>query len=249
MKSTIFFGKTAVILLLLCFSATTLTAQVGGRKGSSAKGTVKGKITPYGSIETNWYKVGWFADLNGGIRLLGATSDAAKLGAGFSGNAGIGFLVSDRVGVKGRIDYNRFSFTPGIGAEPEATGGAMSFSLEAITDLIPLSTQQAKVRDWRVSLHGGFGYTSYNNRSFKENRLESNPDYFNDPIIKGNDDMGHMIIGITPQYHFNGRWSLNLDFSTFFLFKQDFTLDNYNGQRFDGIGNISNLTFGVTFRP
>jgi hypothetical protein len=249
MNLTKTFGKASVLLLLLCFTTSTLVAQVQGRSSAQPRGASKASISPYGKIKTNWYKVGWFADINVGMRMLGATSAAADLGVGFSGNAGIGFLMSDRIGVKGRIDYNRFSFSPGIGAAPEAGGGAMSFSLEAVTDLIPLSTQKTKIRKWRIALHGGFGYTSYNNKSFKEDRLAQDSDYFNDPVIKGNDDMGHMILGITPQYHFDGNWSINLDFSSFFLFKQDFTFDNYNGERFNGIGNISNLTFGVTFRP
>jgi hypothetical protein len=248
MRIFTYFVKVSVLTLLFCFTTTTLTAQVQGRKEGVANVQPKGSLSPYGKIKVNWYKLGWFADINAGVRMFGSTSGLADLGAGFSGNAGIGFLFSDRFGLKGRMDYNRYKFTPGIDGGPEARGTAMSFSLEATTDLIAL-IKGSRVRDWRLALHGGFGYTSYSNKSFKEDRTADNPDYFNDPVIKGNDDMGHAIIGITPQYHLSGRWSINLDFSTFFLFKQDFTLDNYNGQRHDGLGNISNLTLGVTFRP
>jgi hypothetical protein len=250
MNLTKSFGKASVLLLLLCFTTSTLVAQVQGRDAAKPKGAAKADISPYGKIEVSWFKLGWFVDLNCGTRMLGATSSAAKLGLGFSANGGIGYFFSDRFGLKGRMDYNRYTFSPGIGLMPEARGVAMSFSIEALTDIIPLVTGKTKFRDWRIELHGGVGYTSFANKAFKADRLKTNSDYFqNDPAIKGNDDMGHVIIGLTPQYHINGRWSINLDFSSFFLFKQDFTLDNYNGERFNGVGNISNLTLGITFRP
>lgn len=239
------FGKVTALLIVLTLSTTALFGQ-----DLNMSSKVKAHISPYGKVETNWYKIGWFADLNGGIRFLGATSDAATLGAGFNGNAGLGFFITDKIGIKGRVDYHRFSFSPNtVFNSYEARGGAMSFSLEATSDLLPF-TSGTKIRDWRIELHGGFGYTSFANQALKRYYTEDNADYFNeDPAIKGNDDMGHMILGITPQYHINGRWSIQADFSSFFLFAQDFTFDNYNGKRFDGIGNISTTSFGVVFRP
>lgn len=239
------FTKVLALSLVLCLTSSIASAQL-----IQAKATPKAHLSPYGKVETNWYKIGWFADINGGTRLLGAVSDAASLGAGLNVNAGVGFFITDKIGIKGRMDYNRFSFTPNTVLNTyEARGGAMSFSLEATTDLLPF-TSGSKIRDWRIELHGGFGYTSFANRALKEYGRDIDEDYFaEDPAIKGNDDMGHMILGLTPQYHISGRWSINLDFSSFFLFKQDFTFDNYNGKRFDGIGNISALSLGVTFRP
>jgi len=239
------FIKVLTLTLVLCLSAFTASSQL-----VRAKASPKAHLSPYGKIETNWYKIGWFADINGGTRLLGAVSDASSMGAGLNVNAGVGFFITDKIGIKGRIDYNRFSFTPNTVLNTyEARGGAMSFSLEATTDLLPF-TSGSKIRDWRIELHGGFGYTSFANRALKDSRFDANPNAFaEDPAIKGNDDMGHMILGLTPQYHLNGRWSINLDFSSFFLFAQDYTFDNYNGKTFDGIGNISTLSLGVTFRP
>jgi hypothetical protein len=256
---TKYFGKALMLALLLCFTATTLSAQVAGRKEGGTGRSVKGKLSPYGKIEVGMFKLQWFADINGGMRMFGSTSSISDLGLGFSGNAGVGYFFSDRFGLKGRVDYSRFSFTPGVTiestsgtliyGEAEAQGGAMSFSFEALTDLIPLLTKKTKVRNWRVILHGGLGYTSYNNKSYKEYQNDIDPDYFQDPVIKGNDDMGNIILGITPQYHISGRWSVNLDYSSFILLKQDFTLDNYNGVRSNGIGHISSVTLGLTFRP
>lgn len=235
------YAKTTLLAFIVCFSITSLSAQ--SNKSSKAK------FSTYGPIETSWYRLGWFVDGNLGIRMFGATSEAADLGLGLSGNAGLGYLFSDAFGLKGRIDYNRYTFTPGIGGEVEARGTAVSVSFEAFTEIIALTTKSRQLSDWRILLHGGIGYTTFANKSFKDDRLEQDPDYFQDPYIKGNDDMANIIVGVTPQYHISGRWSVNLDISSFFLIKQDFTLDNYNGERFNGIGNITNASIGLTFRP
>ncbi len=207
------------------------------------------EISPHGPVETSWYNIYWFYDGNVGARILGASSEMANLGVGLNINAGIGHYFSERFGIKGRLDYHRFSFSPGLDSQPNAQGGAMSFSAEALTNVMHWINNK-KFGKFRLALHGGLGYTSFNNRSFKENALSVNPNSFeDDPAIKGNDDMGHIIIGLTPQYHINGRCSVQLDFSSFVLVKQDFTFDNYNGVRHEGLGNISALSVGFTFRP
>lgn len=206
-------------------------------------------ISPHGPIQVSWYNIYTFYEGNLGVRILGSTTDLTTLGAGLNVNAGIGHYFSERFGLKARIDYHRFKFSPGIQSQPDAQGGAMSFSLEALTNVLNWVNNK-KFSKFRLALHGGLGYTSFNNRSFKENALEIDPEYFNDdPAIKGNDDMGHIILGLTPQFHINGRSSIQLDFSSFLLVKQDFTFDNYNGKRHNGIGNISAISLGFTFRP
>lgn len=241
-KSNTSFIKVIALTLLLCISTFMASAQL-----IEAQASPKAHLSPYGKVETNWYKIGWFTDLNGGVRLLGATSGAANLGAGFNGNAGLGFFITDKIGIKGRIDFNTFKFTPGVGGSPEAKGRMTSLSLEATSDLLPF-TSGSKIRDWRIELHGGFGYSSFANIDFKEYRESINYE-FDDPMFKGNDDMGHMILGITPQYHISGRWSINLDFSSFFYFSQDYTLDRYNKESLNGVGSMITTTLGVTFRP
>lgn len=94
-------------------------------------------------------------------------------------------------------------------------------------------------------MHLGLGITTFRNQS----SIDNNQKEIKDVLIKGNDDMGHIILGITPQYHLNSNWSLNLDFSSFLLLKQDFTFDNFKSERFNGVGHISALSLGITFRP
>lgn len=228
-------SKTCVLTLILCFSTFSLLAQS------------QNNIQVYSKAEAQFYKVHWFADLNVGTRMFGATSSQADLGLGLNVNAGLGYLFTERFGIKGRLDFNSFEFTPGIGDDAKATASAYSISLEALTDLIALiEGTTSYAQDWKVIIHGGLGFSAYSGKDFKENYLDEE---FQDDYRKGNDNMGHIILGITPQYHLSTKWSLNLDFSTFLLIKQDFTFDNFNGERFNGLGNISAVSLGLTFRP
>lgn len=231
------------LLLFLCclFSTEISNAQLVKPKYKS------NDVSPYGAVETSWYNIYWFYDLNIGTRLLGSTSTDAQLGAGLNINGGIGYFFNERFGLKGRIDHHRFKFTPGIQDESTAKGGAVSLSGEVLTNVLAWGNNN-KFSRLRLTLHGGLGLTSYANSSFKDFREENNIT-FDDPAIKGNDDMGHIILGLTPQYHINGRCSINLDISTFFLVKQDFTFDRYNLEKQKGIGNISTISLGITFRP
>ena len=241
LNNTSFFKVLALTLLL------TLTTTIASAQLVEATAQPKAHLSPYGKVETNWYKIGWFADINGGVRLLGATSGAADLGAGFNGNAGLGFFITDKIGIKGRIDFNTLKFTPGIDSQSDSRGRLFSLSLEATSDLLPF-TSGSKIRDWRIELHGGFGYSTYSNVGWKEYR-EANNLSFDDPAFKGNDDMIHMILGITPQYHINGRWSAQFDFSSFFYFKQDLTFDSHNRERLNGVGSMLTTSLGIVFRP
>lgn len=62
------------------------------------------KIYVYSKAEAKYYNVHWFADLNVGTRMFGATSSEANLGPGLNVNAGIGYLFTERFGIKGRLD-------------------------------------------------------------------------------------------------------------------------------------------------
>lgn len=137
--------------------------------------------------------------------------------------------------------------TPGINGSTAMSGNAISLSGEGLLDLVALLNKSSFNR-YRIILHGGAGLTSYSNNDFKAYRDEIGQP-LNDPAINGNDDMGHILLGITPQWHLGGRWSLQADFSTFLLIKQDFTFDSHNGVRHDGLGNVSAFSVGLTFRP
>lgn len=231
MKLTNSLSKTSFLLIIIYFATSSSFAQ---------------NIRYYSKAEAEYYKINWFGDISMGTRLFGANSSEAELNPGFNINAGLGYFFTERIGIKGRMDFNTYKLTPGIGDDAEAIGYTYSLSLEVITDLMSLIYGTTfKPKDWRIILHSGLGYTTYSGKDFKENYEVQ----FEDAYLKGNDDMGHIILGITPQYHLSTNWSVNLDLSTFLLIGQDFTFDNYNNERLDGLGNISALSLGLTFRP
>lgn len=244
MTSLSYFKKSYILLLLVCFTSPYLSAQLEGRKITVYK--EKNYSPPKSKIVAVWYKHWWFVDANVGTRLLGKTSTNVNLSAGINANASIGYLFSEKFGIKGRYDFNSFKFSPGFNGQSTSIGRMHSFSLEACTDLITLIKGE-EIRNWRFVLHGGAGLSSYGNVDYREFREEFDP--WEDPLIKGNDDMGHVILGITPQYHISGRWSLNLDISTFILIKQSNTFDRFSDVRVNGLGNVTTVSLGLTFRP
>lgn len=234
------FVKTITLICLVCMTSSSLLAQSTGVKNTS-----QSKLSPYGPIETSWYKLGWFLEGNFGTRLLGATSESVDMSPGFNTNLSLGIFTSDRLGFKGRYDFNTFKFTPGFNNQDNSIGRMHSVSFEVLTDILPL-VGVTKFRDWRIILHGGAGLSTYRNVDYADYREEIWS--WDDPGIKGNDDMIHAIVGITPQYHINGRWSLNLDISSFFLFKQDLTFDRFSIEPKTGVGNIMTASLGATLR-
>lgn len=245
MFSLSYFKKSYIILIILSIVSTSVSAQLKGRP--ITKYQEKKYTPPINEIVAVWYKLGWFLDANVGTRLSGATSSNVNLSPGLNTNLSIGYLFSEKFGIKGRYDFNSFKLTPGFNGQSESIGRMHSFSLEACTDLITLISGD-KIRNWRFVLHGGAGLSSYGNVDFRKFREEEIAPW-EDPFIKGYDDMGHFIFGVTPQYHISGRWSLNLDLSTFMLIKQSRTFDHFSKERVTCLGNVTTLSLGLTFRP
>ena len=241
MKNKIKSYGTLSLLLFFCILSTRSNAQLVKPEFG------KKDLSPHGVIETSWYNIYWFYEGSVGARLLGSTSSGASLSTGLNLNAGAGYYFSERFGLKGRIDYHRFSFTPGMDGQKSAKGGAVSLSFEALSNVLHWFNP-GKFGKWRLALHAGAGLTSYSNRAYKDYRNKMGLP-LEDPAINGNDDMGHVLLGVTPQYHINGRCTISIDISTFILFKQDFTFDRYNEVRHKGVGDISTISLSLSFRP
>lgn len=207
----------------------------------------KKEISPFGPVQSQWYKLQWFYDLNVGGRFLGPSSDAVNLKPGLSFNAGMGYMFKDIFGIKGRIDYHRFTVTPGFINDAVNKAGSVSLSAELVSDLVPLFDDK-EYHSFRLGVHAGLGITSAFNPEYKDYRENDLGKPWEDPFIKGNDDMVHIIAGFTPQYHINGRWSLNLDISSYFQFIGDYTIDQFNKEIQNRSALIS-TSIGLTFRP
>ena len=222
--------KRFTLILLITLFTTTLSAQMMRQNLS-------------GSLQINWHKTGWFIDGNAGIRALGETSNLATNGLGLSGNAGLGYFFNETFALKGRLDYNQFKASYGDKID---RSGSASASLEGVVRLLQLFSNK-KSRNFALNLHAGAGITSLRNPSLIDYR-EKVGIVSNTFLIKEQDDMGHIIVGITPQYHLNSRLSINLDISQFTQFKQDFTYDSHNSIDSKSITGIVSVTAGLTIR-
>lgn len=234
----------SIIIISLLIISTDGFSQLNRFKTESSQ-----EVSRFGPIQTQWYKLQWFYDLNLGARFLGPSSDQVNLKPGLSLNGGIGYMFTDVFGLKGRMDYHRFSVAPGFNGSDINRAGSVSFSAELVTDLIPMFSgdESIKYRKYRLGVHTGLGITTVFNpdyKSYRENELGLE---WEDPFIKGNDDMAHIIFGFTPQYHINGRWSINLDISSYFQFIGDFTIDQFNQEK-QNRSTVISSTLGVTLR-
>ncbi|WP_107038669.1 outer membrane beta-barrel protein [Brumimicrobium mesophilum] len=223
--------KKTAILLLLSVIAFSAVAQ-SGRENSNSNNSV------------NWHKTGLFLDLNAGARYLGETSAIAEMSAGQSFNAGLGYYFNDIIGVKGRLDYNQFKATYNGVIDRSFSVGA---SAEVMLRLIQLLGEK-KSRKFSLNFHAGAGLTTLRNPSFIDFRKE-NGIADSEKFITNQDDIGHIILGLTPQFHLNQKWSINLDVSHFTQFSQGVTYDTDNLISSKNVTGIISTTVGLTFRP
>lgn len=196
-----------------------------------------------GILKYNWFNQGWFFDVNAGTRLLGKTSEQANMKPGFTSNTGAGYLFNEKFGVKGRVDYHNFQTTGGT----PSTSHSIGVSVEGIANLIQIIGER-KARKFSLVLHGGVGVATLFNPKWKQSVIDDPNRELNDGGFNGNNELFHIIVGITPQYHINSILSLNLDVSHFTQFRQYNTYDTFNAEKADGVTGVLGLSLGLTFR-
>lgn len=203
-----------------------------------------GSMSNPGELKVNWYKKEWFFDANAGTRFIGQTSDLAEMGAGLSVNAGVGYFFNSKFALKGRLDYNQFSATYGNKTD---RSGSVAGSAEAMVRLLQVFAPK-RSRKFSLNLHAGAGLTALRNPSYKE-MIDNKPESEYKGKLFPADNMGHIIVGLTPQYHFNSRLSINLDVSHFTQFMQHATYDKHNQVDPKAVTGLVTTTIGLTFRP
>ena len=85
------------------------------------------------------------------------------------------------------------------------------------------------------------------NPNWKDDRIASGYE-FADPLLKGNDDMGHFIIGLNPQYHINSSISVNANIAFVGLLQQSYVVDRSTNVAVEGVQNIVNASVGISYR-
>lgn len=145
--------------------------------------------------------------------------------AGLSANAGIGYMIDPKFGIRGGIEFDRASSTNDLTGASTASN-ILSFNAQFIANIIEI----AGIRKKRIGLnaHAGLGISTMFNKDF---------DRTDQKFISTNDDMLHGIIGITPQIQLTNRMSVNIDFSFIMLGLSDSNIDFSSGHG----GNFDNF--------
>jgi len=183
-----------------------------------------------------------FLDIKIGTRLGGEKSDLVTLGAGLNIQGGLGYMVNKFWGFKGDLGFNTIKtksiLNPGNGDR----SAIVRSSLQGILDIAEIAN--FGIENFGLNIHSGFGFATIQNPSWKAAQTGE----FNDPWIKGNDDVINIIFGLNPQYRINDRFHLDVDYSFNMLAKQDVTFDTHNNVLTNGgMTNYSTLSFGITY--
>jgi hypothetical protein len=207
------------------------------------------RVGEQSKLQVKWYKDGWIVDGGVGMRAFGRRSDDIERIPGFSAHGGLGYKFNSIWGIRGRMTYYNHIMRPGYTGDSESTAHSMALSLMGTSDLIPWITGR-KGTTWHLITYLGAGLTTSWNRDMKK-MVETNPSFtdWEDPAFAGNDDMGHVILGVTPQYHLSSRFALTADISTMLNFAQDFTYDYKTRLDRGDVGAIMTFSLGFVWYP
>ena len=190
---------------------------------------------------------GVFFDLNFGARFAGANSDLVTQGAGLNITGATGYMFSNIVGIRGVLGFDSFkTAVDGDSTGVEDKSYMLRATLEGVLSISQIANFGTDKFD--LNFHAGFGFASHVNPSWKEDRLAVDGFEFEDPALKGNDDMINVVFGLTPKYHINENISITADFSYVMLMKKDWTNDRYNNTAVEGLDGIVNASVGLSYR-
>tara|TARA_B110000285_G_scaffold219603_1_gene270362 strand:- start:305 stop:946 length:642 start_codon:yes stop_codon:yes gene_type:complete len=190
---------------------------------------------------------GVFFDLNFGARFAGANSDLVTQGAGLNITGATGYMFSNIVGIRGVLGFDSFkTAVDGDEAGVEDKSYMLRATLEGVLSISQIANFGTDKFD--LNFHAGFGFASHVNPSWKEDRLAVDGYEFEDPALKGNDDMINVVFGLTPKYHINENISITADFSYVMLMKKDWTNDRSNNTAVEGLDGIVNASVGLSYR-
>jgi hypothetical protein len=189
-----------------------------------------------------------YLDLNLGLRSGGNHSAKSDLGAGFHIDGSVGYDFNTKFGMKGDLAFDIFN-AKGTGTLKDKNDKSLMtrVSLQgvvSISELAGFGTEK-----FGLKFHGGLGFATNSNPSFKDSYEKANTNGFKDGGFKGNDDMFTIMFGLMPQYHVNDKISVNLDLSLVLLTGQA----NYVDRSFDNsikksTGSIFNTAVGISYK-
>lgn len=194
--------------------------------------------TPSKGPGYNQWSIGFNMGGHDGMHWTNSFTKAYQLGY-FNGH--IRYMANNRFGWKLDAAYDNFNFIDG-----SSTTHKLRFSIEPtinFTDILHFNDFTSR---FGLLGHFGFGYSAMWNVPFSSLK----PDQLLQ-LNKGSvDEMGHLILGITPQFKLNEHWSLNGDLAFMAHIRQNRTFDFANANPMSGggfTGYMWNWSVGATY--
>lgn len=154
----------------------------------------------------------WSIDLNGGLNkpTIGFTSGYhTKVVSPWRADLGVRYMFNNKMGIRLGGGYDSFS-----NDNPKFDTSLWNVNLQAYVNVGRVLSFETWTRDLGLLAHGGFGYGQLTSEAFK-----------------GADQIGFMVLGVTPQLRLSNRVALLLDGSAYFNARQNRT--------FDGLSNVA----------
>jgi OOP family OmpA-OmpF porin len=165
---------------------------------------------------------------NNPVNPMASGYDASSLGP-FHTGLGVRYMLNPKFGLRLQTGYDQF----------RNSGSSLHFSTNYFRTSVEGVVNAGNVfrfYDWSkrfgLLLHAGFGYSV----------MKGHSDY------PGNDQMLHVLAGITPQFRLSDRWVISLDVTSIAHIYQSRTYDFTQFEFKRGVdGYLYNLSFGVQY--
>ena len=233
--------KTNILILSMLLFGIVFT--------SEAQSVVKGKDN---KLRVDWHRKGWLIEGGAGMRTFGKRTENIDKTPGLALHGSLGYRFNSVWGVRGRVDYYNHEINPGYEnlagvdsfTNPESSmSHSVALSMVINADLIPLITGRDN-RKWIMNAYAGLGLTTNWLPDFKNTVETLNGHEWRDPMLKGHQDMGQILLGIAPQYNFTSRFGITLDIAAFTHIRQTYT---YDVQKDNSISFVLNPSLGMIF--
>lgn len=150
----------------------------------------------------------WSIDLNGGVNkpTIGFTSGHSTNVLNFwRADAGVRYMFNNKIGIRLGGGYDVF----GEGkSSPEFSSKMWNVNLQSYVNVGRVLNFETWTRDLGLLAHGGFGYGQLRSDAFE-----------------GGDQIGFLVLGVTPQLRLSNRVALLLDGSTYLHARQQNAFD------------------------
>ena len=176
-------------------------------------------------------------DAHFGGRSGGTHSPGSTLKNDIHFDGGLLYKIDSLIYIRGGLSFDKFKTTKDNSIDNALLIG---LSIQLVAEIMPIQSGSSK---FGLNFHTGFWLSTMYNPNYKVGKE------FNDPGIKGNDDMINVIIGLTPRYKINYKISINLDLVTTALLKQNSYVDmEFDSKANNKPGSIINIAIGATYK-